>query len=80
MLLVENTGDIWAEQGLGVKNVGQHMEGKACRMGVGGAYSRGVRGGPQPPTPLSLHLGIHCPGGRLLGSCLLLEWVVIEVS
>lgn len=51
-----------------------------CRMGVGGAYSRGVRGGPQPPTPLSLHLGIHCPGGRLLGPCLLLQWVVIEVS
>ena len=31
MQLVENTGDIWAEQGLGVKNVGQHMEGKARR-------------------------------------------------
>ena len=39
MQLVENTGDIWTEQGLGVKNVGQHMEGKERhRIGVGGGW------------------------------------------
>lgn len=46
MQLVENTGDIWTEQGLGVKNVGQHMEGKERhRIGVGGGWKscRGSR-------------------------------------
>lgn len=39
MQLVENTGDIWTEQGLGVKNVGHHIEGKERRrMEAGGGW------------------------------------------
>lgn len=34
-----------------------------CRMGVGGAYSRGVRGGPQPPRTTQSTPGDTLPMG-----------------
>lgn len=52
-----------------------------CRMGAGsGLQQRGQRGSPAL-NPHSVYTwGYTAQGGRLLGPCLPLEWVVIEVS